>query len=275
MNNKVLNDAQGNNLVNSTKLGKVFDMKSKEKVDTNSQNSYGPWVHVNFKRNRRFQKKNYQVSIELKGPEEKSEPVEELNGNKFKLLSQVFAEELVRMDGEENVAKESKTNTDFQNPVTEDGSKDSDLVISEPEPLEDGEINPRAEYTKMGEDVQVCSTNIEQVVVDKTEVLGTDIAEGKKSSMEALYLDKQLKCKKIVKEIEVMTDSVITPLKNNATISHEALIEDGKFFIPFKSGNVKKKFNKDSNGFVPIKGSLRGKKLSIGNSVRYTSSIAS
>ncbi|PKU61207.1 hypothetical protein MA16_Dca023084 [Dendrobium catenatum] len=233
-------------------------MKSKDKSDIiNPQNSYGPWIHVKFKRNRRFQMQKSQSSAAMRNPKVNLAPIEEPSGNKFKLLSQVFAEELVRMDGEEHelLAKDNKIDPDFQGSVIEEKITDSGLVIVELEQLEDGEIDPCAEYAGMGKDLDDCSTILEQDEVDKT------------------------KCKDYEKEIEVLDglQSSVTPLaKGNKVTSNEAVIEARKFFIPSKSGNLKKNLNKDMNVFGPIKGSLRERQLGIlGESVRPTSSFSS
>ncbi|PKU77440.1 hypothetical protein MA16_Dca026440 [Dendrobium catenatum] len=234
-------------------------------------------------RNRRFQKQKSQSSAAMKNPEVSLTPVEEPSDNKFKLMSQVFYEELVRMDGEEHelLGEGNMIDPDFQGSVIEEKITNSGLVIVEPEQLEDGEIDPCAKFTDMGKDLDDCSTILEHDEIDKLEFLRTKSAKNKdpNSVTEKLTLVKHLKCKEYYKEIEVLAglQSLVTSLaKGNIVKNNEAMIEDGKFFIPSKSGNPKKKLNKDMNAFDPIKGSLRGKKLGIlGDSVRPTTSFTS
>ncbi|PKU60451.1 F-box protein FBW2 [Dendrobium catenatum] len=76
----------------------------------------------------------------------------------------------------------------------------------EPEQLEDGETYPSVEYAGMVEDLHDCSTILEQVEVEKIEVLGTKSAENKdpNSVNEELTLVDHLKCKEHEKSMEVL-----------------------------------------------------------------------
>ncbi|XP_020690293.2 ABC transporter F family member 2-like [Dendrobium catenatum] len=81
------------------------------------------------------------------------ESAEVLNAKRLE-NSLVFAEELIRMDGEENeiLAMESRRDQDFHCSVIEEKKKDCGWVSSEQ--LEDGEINPNDEYDGMEKEVQ-------------------------------------------------------------------------------------------------------------------------
>ncbi|PKU62469.1 hypothetical protein MA16_Dca023974 [Dendrobium catenatum] len=69
---------------------------------------------------------------------------------------------------------------------------------------------------------------------------------------------------KDVRDLENVNQVVITPLtKTNKLNGKEALFEDGKFQLRSKSNQLKKKLNKETNLFGPIKGSLRGRKMGV------------
>ncbi|PKU69788.1 hypothetical protein MA16_Dca019064 [Dendrobium catenatum] len=166
-------------------------------------------------------------------------PVEVPSDNKFKLLSQVFAEELGRMDGKE----------------PEMLAKDNRITPGLEEQLEDGEIDPNV----VGKYLDISPIILEHDEVFKSEVHGVEDADSN-SAIEGYSMVSHLAGKDYENEIEVVADLQISTTlvtKEDKVKEKETLIKDGRFLIPSKTIYPKRKLHKDLNVFGPIKGSLR------------------